>query len=105
MSNQQILNQNKTKGYINLPEEALRLIRQYEEAKADENDGEVRKCEAINKLKEILGENETGKIDGYVISSNNVTEEVFDSELFKVENPELYKKYLKESSYQRFSIE
>ena len=94
----------KSKTAIELPEEALILIRQYEEAHADEEEGASRKDEAINKLKEMLGDNEIGKIADYTISWSNVNKETFDSKLFKGDNPELYAKYLRDSSYRRFSI-
>jgi len=62
------------------------------------------KEESVNKIKMMLGENEKGATDNYIINWKNINSNRFDSQALKKENPELFKQYSKDSSYRRFSI-
>jgi predicted phage-related endonuclease len=62
------------------------------------------KEESVNKIKMMLGENEKGATDNYIVNWKNVNSNRFDSQALKKESPELFKQYSKDSSYRRFSI-
>lgn len=87
-----------------LPDEAKDLLTKYEEAKADEDAAKARKDEAANKLKDILGSNERGLIgERKVIWSTVITNRV-DTKTLKAEQPDIYKKYVKETKSRRFTV-
>jgi len=92
------------KASIELPQEALELITQYEAAQAEEKRITEVKDLAANKLKAMLESNETGQIGGRLVGWKNVKGERFDSKALKVEHPDLYSQYLRESSYRRFVV-
>jgi predicted phage-related endonuclease len=94
--------ENKSK--IILPAEALTLIKQYNSAKEQENIFSEMKDEAANKLKSMLGNNETGIIDDITISWKNVTTERLDTKRFKTEVPEIYNYYVTKTTSRRFTI-
>jgi len=96
-------NANK-KSRIALPDDALPLIAQYEEALNEEKASSERKDEASNKLKALLGDNESGVAGDRIITWKNIVSERLDSKVLKVEQPEIFKKYLSTTSYRRFSI-
>lgn len=85
-------------------DDALPLITQYEEASNEEKVAEARKDEAINKLKTLMGENEIGVSGDRVITWKNISSERLDSKVLKVEQPEIYSRYISKNSYRRFSI-
>lgn len=85
-------------------DDALPLIAQYEEASNEEKAASERKDEAANKLKALLGENEIGVAGDRIIAWKNISSERLDSKILKVEQPEIYSKYLSRNSYRRFSI-
>jgi len=93
---------NKTQ--ITLDDVALPLITQYEEASNEEKVAEARKNEAINKLKELMGQNEIGVTGDRVITWKNISSERLDSKILKVEQPEIYSRYTAKNSYRRFCI-
>lgn len=92
------------KAKILLPNEALPLITQYEDATQEEKTAEEHKNEAANKLKAFLGENETGTIGDRIVTWKSISSERLNTKLLKDEQPEIYAKYLSPSSYRRFSI-
>ena len=89
---------------IDLPSQASELIEQLESIKADIKLLEERKNECENKLKQLLGEHEAGRIDDVVVTWKNVTSNRIDTNRLKKEKPEIYEQYLKSSSYRRFEI-
>ena len=92
------------KSMIELPETALALIKQYDEA-CEKGDSFIeQKQEAENLLKQMLGDNEAGTIGDRVITWKTISQERVDSKTLKTEHPTLYKKYVNKSSYRRFSI-
>lgn len=93
---------NKTQ--ITLSDDAFPLITQYEESLNEEKVAGERKAESINKLKALLGENEIGISGDRIITWKNISSERLDSKVLKVEQPEIYSRYISKNSYRRFSI-
>lgn len=89
---------------IQLPNEAIDLITQYEQYQTAESEASLKKDEASNKLKELLGDNLKAAVSGRLVYWSNVTTERFDSKAFKAEQPELYSQYLAKSTFRRFGI-
>jgi putative phage-type endonuclease len=89
---------------IELPPNAIELIRQYDEAREQLERIEEQKQEAENLLKQMLGDNEAGIAGDRVITWKSVSQERFDNKTLKAEHPTLYKKYANKSSYRRFTI-
>ncbi|HWQ88883.1 MAG TPA: YqaJ viral recombinase family protein [Desulfitobacteriaceae bacterium] len=92
------------KKQIILPDDALPLLSQYEEASAEEKSAAESKNEAVNKLKALLGENESGTLGERIITWKSISSERLDTKTIKSDLPEVYAKYLSTSSYRRFSI-
>ncbi len=92
---------NKT---ITLSTDADILINQYNEAKYQEEIYSSLKDEAINKLKNMLGDNEIGLTQNNIISWKNILTERLDSKRLRLELPEIYSSYLSSSSSRRFNI-
>lgn len=89
---------------ILMSDEAMELITQFNSSKEQEKYYSELKDEAANKLKAMLGNNESGKIGDYTITWKNVVSERLDTKLFKAELPDVYEKYTKESTLRRFII-
>lgn len=87
-----------------LPEEALGLITLRDELKTnlDAINNKIKDCE--NKLKDMLKENEIGIVGDRKVIWKTFNRSLIDSKLLKEEKPELFKKYLKTSSYRKFDI-
>lgn len=84
--------------YVDLVEEIQTLnsqIKQLEEVKAEKE----------NKLKELMGENEKAVVGEYIVVWKNITSKRFDTAAFKEAHPELYERFLKETSYRQFKIQ
>lgn len=94
----------KLKSIITLPEEAFTLVEQYNSAKEQEKIFSEMKEEAANKLKVMLGENETGIINDITVSWKNVASERIDTKKLKSEVPEIYDYYVAKTTTRRFSI-
>ncbi len=93
-----------TKTSIQLPPNASALVKQYEEASAEEKAAEERKNEAANQLKQLLGDNESGIAGEYRVSWKSVTTNRLDTKAMQAELPDVYTKYTKTSESRRFSI-
>jgi putative phage-type endonuclease len=89
---------------IELPENAIELIHQYDDAREQLERIEEQKQEAENLLKQMLGDNEAGIAGDRVITWKSVLQERFDNKTLKAEHPALYKKYANKSSYRRFTV-
>jgi predicted phage-related endonuclease len=89
---------------IELPATAASLIRQYNEANEQLERLTEQKQKAGNQLKELLGDNEAGNIGNDSIAWKTVTQERFDSKLLESERPELYRQYIRKTSYRRFTV-
>lgn len=89
---------------IILPEEAVEYVDQYIEACAEEDNAKVKKQEASNRIKEIMGDYDKAKCLNHTISWKSVSSERLDTKALKEEQPELYKKYVKTSKSRRFTL-
>lgn len=89
---------------ILLPDEALELIADYEEAAEEEKRISEKKEEAANKLKTMLESAESGKIMDRIVMWKNVRSERFNSKELKGREPELYQDYVYTTTYRKFSI-
>lgn len=89
---------------IDLPSDAEWLIKQYEVAAEDEKEAKDRKEAAANQLKSLLGENETGLVNGRQVTWKRFEASRFDSKSLQADMPDVYGKYLKKSESQRFAI-
>ncbi|MDJ0305108.1 lambda-exonuclease family protein [Dehalobacter sp.] len=94
----------ENKSQITLPKDSLSLVKQYENAQCEEKVIKERKEEAINKIKGLMGNYEIAVAGDRLISWKNIVTEHFDSKLLKIEQPEIYEKYLGKTNYRRFSI-
>lgn len=89
---------------IELPGEALGFMKEYEEAKKQEDFYKQQKREAENKIKSILGDNEQGILGDYKVTWKTVNSTRLDTKLLKAEQPDIFEKYSKVSSSRRFTI-
>lgn len=89
---------------IELPETAVDLLRQYDDASEKVERYTAQKREAENLLKQMLGDNEAGIAGDRLITWKSVTQERLDSKTLKAEHPILYKKFSTITSYRRFSV-
>jgi putative phage-type endonuclease len=89
---------------ITLPDDTPDLIRDYFEYCELEKRYAELKDESANKIKMLLGENERGLTNGYMVNWKPVKSNRFDSKAFQKAQPELYQKYINESVSRRFSI-
>ena len=92
------------KSQIVLPDTAVDLLAQYDEACEQLEVVTEQKQKAENLLKEMLGENEVGTAGDRVITWKSVYQERLDSKTLKAEHPALCKKYTNKTSYRRFTI-
>lgn len=95
---------NSNKSQIALPSSASELIQQYQAASEQLDSITAQKQQAENRLKELLGNNESGVVENYTISWKQITQERLDSKTLKAEHPALYKKYATQTTYRRFGI-
>lgn len=65
---------------------------------------ETEKNEIDQNLKIYLGEHEIAENDIYRVSWKNVVSSRLDTKLLKEEHPEIYKEYLRDSSYRKFIV-
>ena len=89
---------------IELPFEAFELIQQYEQACEEEKQIQLKKDEAANKLKNMLGTAERGSIHGRQVIWQNTVSKRLNTKALEKAHPEIYDEFLKESVYRRFSI-
>ncbi len=89
---------------INLPDEALEWVDAYLEAAADEDSAKAKKLEASNHIKEIMGDYDKAKCMGHSISWKPVTSERLDTKALKEKEPDIYAKYVKNSTSRRFTL-
>ena len=89
---------------IILPPAAADLLNRYDAACEQIDAATDQKKESENKLKEMLGENETGTSGDRIITWKTIAQERLDSRTLKAEHPALYKKYSSKTTYRRFSV-
>jgi predicted phage-related endonuclease len=59
---------------------------------------------AVNRLKELLGEHQSGKAGVSLVSWKDISTERVDVKRLKQDCPDIHSQYLSASSYRRFSI-
>lgn len=89
---------------VDLQDKAERLLLEYDEAAELLNAATERKQKAENQLKELLGANEVGICGNRIISWKTTVQERLDSKLLKSEQPELFKQYLNQISFRKFTV-
>ena len=92
------------KSHITLPDTAVTLLAQYDEACEQLEIVTERKQQAENLLKEMMGTNEVGTAGDRIVTWKSVSQERLDSKTLKVEHPTLCKKYTNKTSYRRFAV-
>ena len=94
----------KPKSQITLPDTAVTLLAQYDEACEQLEIVNEQKQRAENLLKEMMGENEVGTAGNRIVTWKSMSQERLDSKTLKAEHPILCKKYTNKTSYRRFSV-
>lgn len=89
---------------IELPASAKALIEEREQWRAVEDDAKTRKQAAENKIKQMLGDHELGYVGDTKVTWKTVVSRRFDSKSFKLDRPDLYQDYVKESVARRFLV-
>ena len=90
--------------HITLPDTAVTLLAQYDEACEQLEIVTEQKQRAENLLKEMMGENEMGTAGDRIVTWKSVSQERLDSKTLKAEHPTLCKKYTNKTSYRRFTV-
>lgn len=83
---------------VTLPEEALPVCMEYDRISGEMRRLESAKNAAANQLKSFLKEAETGIIGDRVVTWKQITKSTVDTKRLKAENPDIYSKFLKDSS-------
>ena len=65
---------------------------------------ETAKDAAANQLKSYLGEAEAGIVGGRKVTWKQISRSTVDASKLQSEKPEIYRDYLKQSSYRRLSV-
>ena len=90
---------------ISLSADADYLVAQYHEIKTAEDELKKAKTDCENKLKALLGENESGvTVSGYKVSWKSYSQSRLDSTKLKAEFPDIAEKFMTTSSGRKFSI-
>ncbi|MCC8051404.1 MAG: YqaJ viral recombinase family protein [Clostridiales bacterium] len=89
---------------VALPQPMMEVLDRYDEVSRDLSELELQKTALANQLKDALQEHESGEINGRIISWKKVQKTSFDSKQFRKDEPEMFSRYLKESSYRRLSV-
>lgn len=86
---------------IALPFEAGKLLDVIDTTKEQIKELEYTKKEAENKLKQFIGEYQVASFFDREVKWQKIDAKKFDVKTFESEHPELYEKYLKQSSYRK----
>lgn len=90
---------------VNLSADADYLVAQYGEIKTAEDELKKAKTECENKLKAMLGENESGvTAGGYKVSWKSYSQNRLDSAKLKASYPDIAEKFMTSTSGRKFSI-
>ena len=89
---------------VELPEEALSVCEEYERLSEQLKDLKTAKDATANQLKSYLREAEAGTVGGRKVTWKQITKSTVDTEKLQSEKPEIYKDYLKQSSYRMLSV-
>lgn len=89
---------------IVLPEDAIILAEQREKARENEKHWKEQKVAAENKLKAMLGNNESGLSSNWLVGWKAFETSDFNMELFKTDMPQIYAGYCTKKQQRRFSL-
>jgi len=89
---------------VELDNEYLNKIQRLDEIKDLISKLDKEKKQIEQEIQLEMGDNELAVIDDRKISWKNINSTKFDSKALKQDHPNLYKKYIKESSFRRFLI-
>ena len=89
---------------INLPNEAAELIEIREALKVQVKELDMRLAETENKLKAMLGDNESGRVGEHLITWKTIVSNRVDTKKLKEKHLDVYRECCKESSYRRFDV-
>lgn len=82
------------------------MIKELKEYKLLKEEAEARIAELENALKDEMRAADTDKmtVDEYKLTLTLVTTQRLDGKALKAESPEIYDKYARESTYERFTV-
>lgn len=89
---------------INLPYETADTIQRLIQLKQSIKELEDEKAEKENRLKELLGENETGYVEKWRVDWKSYTSTRLDTKALKNSQPNIYQEFSRETESRRFSI-
>lgn len=89
---------------IELPEEVLSICDEYEKLSLQMKELETAKNAAANQLKSYLKEAEVGIAGNRKVSWKQISKSTLDSKRLKSEQPDIYNRYLAQSSYRRLLV-
>ena len=89
---------------VDLPSAVERWIEQYEQAAEEEKAAAERKEEAANNIKMLLGEYEVGRFRDRKVIWRTISSSRLDTKRLKTELPDVYSKYVQQTSSRRFEI-
>lgn len=92
------------KNEIRLPEQSEELLEEYDKITSALEKLNYEKTEIVNRLKDMLGENESGVIQDRIVKWSNVSKTGFDSKRLKEEMQDIYEKYITHTQYRRFVV-
>lgn len=87
-----------------LPEQAIEFLDLYLEASVECENAKEKMQYASNNLKEFLGDYNSARCQGHMITWKPISTERLNSKLLKEEMPEIYAKYTQVSVSRRFSV-
>lgn len=92
------------KNEIQLPEQSEELLKEYDKITSALEKLNYEKTEIVNRLKAMLGENESGIIQDRIVKWSNISKTGFDSKRLKEEMQDIYEKYITHTQYRRFVV-
>jgi putative phage-type endonuclease len=95
---------NAQKNQIVLPSKADELINEFEKAKENEKFWKGEKDKYANQLKGFLEDNEVGATEDRKVFWKNQSRSSIDSKKLREEEPEIYNKYIKTSTFRKFEV-
>lgn len=96
--------ESKETSQVILPDEVNDWINKIGELKLQSNEISEQISEYENKIKEILKNSETGIIGDRKVSWKSQIRKTIDSKRLKEEQPQIYEKYIKTTSFRKFDI-
>lgn len=89
---------------IELTSEYVENIKELQRTKKLIKDLEEQSKDIENNIKAYLGENESALAGEFIVNWKNYSRSSIDSKKLKADDPNLYEKYIKTSSYRKFEI-